>query len=557
MSTIFRYCIYQRLMLTTTTMTWSSRISWLNVTQVCRQWRSIALDSASTWSLIDFSHHSLTHEMILRSKAAPLDIEVMPDTLMPYHGMLDGLKEALSHIDRIRRLVLHTSPSLSDSGTLFSNLTKPAPLLQKLEVYGGPYISLPNNLFGGKASRLRELKVSGLHFPWSGSLLKNLTTLALNEPHNEPLVDTCFRCPSTKQLIEVLQEMPGLEVLELTNSLPVHTSEKMLPRLVVELSRLRRLRLSGTLLNCTEVLRNITFPPSAALHITCKSFFATIITDLDAIPFFDRLCQIYSASSTGEDYFKSLSIDAKFPPFSLRAGDPTRRPEKLGELLSTLLHVDLNIYDIAHRPTFRAAARTFPLGQLEELRLAFSLGDICLASDFVELFGSLESLKTLALDQRGIRNFLDALRSCDCGSDGEPPSGTASTSKWKLCRLVFPALTTMKLTEVDFEEDFDGVGGFVDFLSFRRRHGKPIEKLVLTSCIQLYQGGVDRLTEVVQDVEWDGSVETYEDDEGDEDSDLDDDDFWGHEPFYYGSGDLYADDESDGGWLDPPFDDLW
>ncbi|KAF9257086.1 hypothetical protein L218DRAFT_991190 [Marasmius fiardii PR-910] len=554
MSIIFRNCITHR------PSYWYHPMFWLNATQVCRQWRLIALNSASTWSLIDFSHPSLTHEMILRSKAAPLDIEVTQHTLNPRTFI--GLKEALSHIDRIRRLVLHASPSLSDTEAFLANLNKPAPLLQTFEIHGGSYVSFPDNLLGGEASRLRELRISGVHFPWSPSLFKDLTTLILNEPHDVPIVTSCSRCPSMKQLVEALQQMPGLETLELVNSLPLHTSEKLVPRCVVELLRLRRLRLSGTLLSCTEVLRSISFPPSAVVQITCKSF-ASTPDGRDAIPFLHRLSEIYSASSTSEGYFRTLCIDNSgvCPPFSIRANaqsgpyDPVRQLERLRDTeYFNPYDFQVDIYEVQKPASglFRAAAQVFPLGKLEDLHLSLTTDHICSANDFVDLFGSLESLKTVTLSQRDIGSFLCGLRRCNCGIQENSPSELPSTSERTLkpCRLILPSLSTLKLARADFGEGSNVMNDVLKFFAFRKGHSNPVEKLVLRTCTQLYHHDVERISDAVAEVDWD----RYEESEvSDEDEDESDEEYWGggYDPYYYGG--MYDDDDFDDGW-DNPFE---
>lgn len=542
MSIIFKHCVNHR-------PTWQpqSRMAWLNVTQVCRQWRTIALNSASIWSLIDFTNPSFTHEMILRSKAAPLDIEVTEHFLNPRAFV--GMKEAFSHIDRIRRLVFYAAPSPYESQTLFANMTQPAPLLQTLEVRGIGPCTFPENFLGGEASHLREIKISGCHFPWSASLLKNLTTLSLGEPHDEPrFISSCPRCPSLKQLVEALQQMPGLENLELMHSLPLHTSEKMVPSCVVDLPRLRVLRFSGPLLSCTEVLKSVTFPSSAEVCIASKTF-APTLESRNTVPFLNRISEIYSTSTVPGNSFKCLSLDAIAPPFTISAHAHRRRDGEM--FLQTGLHLDL--YEIIH-PTnelFRAAARVLPLAHLEELSLVLSEGGagICDATDFVELFGSLESLKHITLEQRDVAGFLKEIRNCGCGAQeknsSEPQSESEPTSR--PCRMAFPALATMKLVGTDFGEGCAVMDDLTKFLAFRNGHAKPIEQLVLRSCSRLYYDDVEKLIGAVADVDWDGCEESeFEEDE--EESDYD---YPEYEPDYY----MYEDDFDDD--LDDPLGLPW
>ncbi|KAK1226463.1 hypothetical protein PQX77_010547 [Marasmius sp. AFHP31] len=536
MSIIFGYCVAYR------PTGWPWKITWLNVTQVCRQWRTVALNAASIWSRIDFTHPGLAREMIRRSKAAPLDVVVMHPILSP--RVVDGLTDALSHVGRIRSLVVHSTHLAPDSNTLFANLDKPAPLLHTLDITGRSNLTFPNNMFAGDAPQLRKLKINGFHFPWSTSLLKNLTTLILLEPHDEPLVSHCPQCPTTKQLLEALREMPGLSVLELINSLPLYTSEKpAAPTSVVDLPKLTRLRLSGTLRNCDHLLQNISFPASAAVHLTCKSFLLPPQGDRHAIALFHTLSQIYSASTDSEQFFKWLSIETTFPPLSVKANTHEPKEPLLwqdtdgGSFVSTLhLQVDLYEFTGPMQALFRSVVQALPLGQLETLNLGLSSDDnTCSAKDVVDLFGGLNKVKTILLKQRDIYSFVEALgpptHNSDCGFDQTPTPSPSTPGGVKKPRMTLPALETIKLADVDFGEDSSRVEALIELLAFRRTHGRRVDSLVLRDCIRIYEEGVRKLSNAVT-VDWDGLERSNSEDEDEEDEDEDEDDGYYDEDAY-------------------------
>ncbi|KAL0563314.1 hypothetical protein V5O48_018757, partial [Marasmius crinis-equi] len=503
MSIILGYCISHR------STGWPYKITWLSATHVCRQWRSVALNSASIWSHIDFSRPELAREMIERSRAAPLDVVATHPVLIS--RVFEVLKEAISNVGRLRTLVLHATHYMPDQAGMFANLDEPAPLLQTLDITGRSLVTFPDNPFAGETPALRKLKITGFHFPWATSLLKNLTTLILQDPHEEPLVNHCGRCPTTKQLVEALQQMTELETLELSNSLPLHTSAKPVPRYVVELPKLRRLRLVGTLRNCNELLQNITFPASAAVHLTCKSFLIPSPGDQYAIALFNTLSQIYSASDDSEAFFKSLYIDTRFPPLSVKASVHSEIPEPpIWHDLETHacvspfhLHVDLFEFTGPLKAAFRAAVQALPLGQLETLHLGLSADEICSVKDMIDLFGELGKVKTVALTQRNMSPFVEALGSStddsDYRSDEEPSS---PSSKEKNLNLKFPSLGTIQLNEADFGEDPSAMDALIEVLEFRAEHGKPIKSLVLRECIQFYASGFEKLSNAVS-VDWD------------------------------------------------------
>ncbi|KAL0573389.1 hypothetical protein V5O48_008563 [Marasmius crinis-equi] len=491
------------------------KLTWLNATHVCRQWRSVALESASIWSQIDFSRPELAREMIARSRAAPLDVVVT--RLVLTSRIYAVLIEAISNTGRLRTLVLPAAYHMNGVD-LFARLNKPAPLLHTLDLTAKPYDALPKKPFAGKTPALRKLKITGFHFPLATSLLKNLTTLILQDPHEGLLVNHCDRCPTTEQLVEALQQMTELETLQLSNSLPQHASKKpatrsatkSAPRRVAKLPKLRRLHLSGTLHSCNELLQNIIFPASAAAHLTCTtSFLSPSLGDHQAIALFNTLSQIYSASNDSEAFFRSLYIDTTFSPLSVKASAQSEVPEpsiwydlKTHSRVSPFnLHVDLLESTGPLKAAFRAAVQALPLGQLETLHLGLSADEICSAKDTVDLFGGLERVKTIALNRRNIYPFVEALGpSTDSNSSDEVPS--FSSSKEKNLNLRFPSLETIQLNEADFGADSSTMDMLMEALAFRAGHGKPIKSLVLTGCIQLYASGVERLSSYVS-VDWD------------------------------------------------------
>ncbi|KAL0573395.1 hypothetical protein V5O48_008569 [Marasmius crinis-equi] len=487
------------------------KLTWLNATHVCRQWRSVALESASIWSQIDFSCPELAREMIARSRVAPLDVVVTRPVLTS--RVYAVLIEATSNTGRLRTLVLPDAYHMNGV-SLFPRLNKPAPLLHTLDLTAKPYDTLPRKFFAGKTPALRKLKITGFHFPLATSLLKNLTTLILKDPHEDPSINHCARCPTTQRLLEVLQLMTELETLELSNSLPqkkpaTRSATKSAPRRV-KLPKLRRLRLSGTLHLCNELLQNVIFPASAAVHLTCTtSFLSPSLGDHQAIALFNTLSQIYSASNDSEAFFKSLYIDTTFSPLSVKASAQSEVPEPSiwydlethARVSPFNLHVDLFESTGPLKAAFRAAVRALPLGQLETLHLGLSADEICSAKDMVDMFGGLGRVKTIALNQRNIYPFVEALRpSTDSNSSDEVPIFPSSNEK--NLNLRFPSLETIQLNEADFGADSSTMDMLMEALAFRAGHGKPIKSLVLRECIQLYASGVERLSSSVS-VDWD------------------------------------------------------
>ncbi|KAF9527605.1 hypothetical protein CPB83DRAFT_815421 [Crepidotus variabilis] len=162
----------------------------MSVSHVCKQWREIALHTPAIWRRISLSpHERLWRERIHRTRAHPLDVE-----LLPWRTVRGGFKRSqdlnaytvqwymylvLPFIYRWRSLeIFFTDSSPYLWRAALAGCGTPAPMLEELSlVYRFNDNTQEFLLFGEHAPRLRRLTVDGIRLTWSPRLYGNLTFL--------------------------------------------------------------------------------------------------------------------------------------------------------------------------------------------------------------------------------------------------------------------------------------------------------------------------------------------------------------------------------------------
>jgi hypothetical protein len=198
--------------------------SWINITHVCRYWRSAALDLRNLWSLIT-PDVTITWLQAMVERSAPLPMTIITlinDTPVPLE--LQGVKSlAASELLSTSASRIRTLSLVGRSADVFKVLNRlccPS-LVESLNLtltrFGDP-LNLPESLFGGDAPHLRRLDLtSGPYIrapPW---LLANITHFTNNV------------CVSLDCLLETLDAMPQLEVLYIGRSFRCPDSRDLNP----------------------------------------------------------------------------------------------------------------------------------------------------------------------------------------------------------------------------------------------------------------------------------------------------------------------------------------
>jgi hypothetical protein len=202
----------------------------IKLTHVCRSWRAIFTSCPSLWTRLDCTNVDKTRIYIERSKPLPLALylEEINDTFYQEEALL----LTVPHIDRLKTMSV-SGESIQIIADLTKHFSCHAPLLDKLKlslVYDEAP-DLPNLLFNGDLSSLRELELAGVitSLPWRD--VSNLTTFSLcHVPEDRTLLT---------QLLDFFESAPNLRHIHLHDSIP--GSSDVLPGRVVSLPHLKKL----------------------------------------------------------------------------------------------------------------------------------------------------------------------------------------------------------------------------------------------------------------------------------------------------------------------------
>jgi hypothetical protein len=123
-------------------------------------------------------------------------------------------------------------------------------------------VSLPSNLLGRSASRLRSLRLWNCDLPWDSPLFHGLTRLRISGV-------SPTKKPTSTELLDALRATPFLELLHLDGSVPVtHERTVNSPRAaVVVLPRLTSFLISSVDFDCADLLDCPQIPTQAILDI--------------------------------------------------------------------------------------------------------------------------------------------------------------------------------------------------------------------------------------------------------------------------------------------------
>ncbi|KAH9033657.1 hypothetical protein EDB84DRAFT_1438202 [Lactarius hengduanensis] len=245
-------------------------LAWLHVAHVCHRWREIALNQASFWSHVDFT--TLTSagaaEILARAKKAPLHLEAR----VPI-GLWDGArfnafeKELHSRISHVCRLAI--SAENFRLRKILGRITSPAPTLEYLSLSNEkrqhralPFI--PDNIFGGITPRLSCLELCNCNINWTSPLLKGLKNLQI-------FTLSANMRPSLEIWLDVLDEMPQLEMLILHSATPTAPPFPYDVKRTVTLPFLTHLDISATARDCALALAHLKSPALTWLYVAWTS----------------------------------------------------------------------------------------------------------------------------------------------------------------------------------------------------------------------------------------------------------------------------------------------
>ncbi|KAG8878023.1 hypothetical protein FRB98_006413 [Tulasnella sp. 332] len=222
-------------------------------------WASLIRDSPSLWGFIHCSHSAQTHDIALsRSKQSPIDIIVKRKA---------GKRRCDTTL--IQRLITqrHRWRSVNYIGLyercwLVDLLGVQAPALEDLQVLlaGSSYMA---DLFGGQASSLKYLHLSGCAVDWSSNMLSGLRTLKLSSLYSFG--------PSVDEVVKILRASPTLVDLDLGDfECAVPNDGRELQAKPVELPHLAKFKFGRLPLLATQALLRVLRIPKCldfTLHV--------------------------------------------------------------------------------------------------------------------------------------------------------------------------------------------------------------------------------------------------------------------------------------------------
>ncbi|KAF8555355.1 hypothetical protein OG21DRAFT_1483910 [Imleria badia] len=240
--------------------------NWVNVSHVCRRWRSAALDCSALWSYHFVTSLRWSEELLARSTPRPLKICINFGLQKRRSTWLSLTKNLMRHAEHVQEFQLQFPDVFSGHTQICSALSSRAPRLQTLKISAGSSFQLPFVLFDGDTPALRTLELSPCPVPWYSFNLAALTTLSLHGVHDQ------FQ-QGMEEFLGTLSQMQDLTHLYLEDALASATG--VLSRVhafqIVYPKRLRRLLIDAPLSTVIVFLSCVDIPVETEVRLGCHA----------------------------------------------------------------------------------------------------------------------------------------------------------------------------------------------------------------------------------------------------------------------------------------------
>ncbi|KAF8486841.1 hypothetical protein DFH94DRAFT_849382 [Russula ochroleuca] len=499
-------------------------LGWIRATHVCRFWRQVALNDSSLWATISgiSAKTELISEMWARSRNVPLDIDIHLDGA----SGLQVLHMFPPHLSHTRELRLH-GPSMLHSGSVWGIYSREAPALEHFELrvpvrspisfwyLGG------TTLFKGQAPRLRTFSLSQVLIPWSlipRGQLTHLKIVLIKEASTTDIPS----CGDLNQLIDLLVNCPGLEILALERCLPSQLAQFPHGQ-TIHLPRLSRLSLGGSSSRITNLMKMLRLPSSTKLHLRCISEYTSAHNDHLLLPVVSAQLQ---GSAPVEFKYLSITLGCMWEPLVVTASTsvPASRIRQFQGFEDGMDDDDNEFVlsfdrlpELGHRTDlFEGVCKMLPISNLEFLSLCAS-GSL----NWVELFKPCTKLTTLQVIGPGTSSLVRALTAPKVANarrswnwkkrrdrrDNTPAQPAGNTAAHAHMRI-FPKLKLLSLKGLDFSEKEQPSGILFDVVDKVLRQRKaprkaPLRMLRIDNCA-ISARRAKALQRLVQEFHWDG-----------------------------------------------------
>lgn len=495
------------------------------ISQVCRQWRKIALDFPSFWNPIWITDHdyalSRAPEFLRRSYHAPLEVAVVdrirdenvdfplrvheqqhPSIVGPSLNPLVSLMNLHGNIGSFIK-VLHITSTIPPTAEEF--FKTPMPLLESLYLdplydTAGFVYRLPEPFFGDHTPNLRKVSLKSVDFSWNSPLFKNLTFLRIWDAV-ERLGSTANRIESfplvtLNRLFQIMSDCPNLVTLDLAYVGP-EIQENFTVGSRVTLPHLRHLILSGmkSVSVCSSVLSGLKTPNLQRLQVQHFGISASHIdvllpADFSFNPIIANTQTLDVSLLWGESM---LEVDY-MPDENLRGPQVFEtcapRSEKMEidiDVVCKFRYESFDCYTPIFTGFYLSFIQRFSSPQIPTLVLCdLGRSKFDLPFDSRALLNHFSSVQYLEIHNgsraagRGAEGVLDYLRMRSEVADDE--------------EVALPSLRTIALVLFDFTQGFDNLRSF---LHHRKERSVPLETLEIEAAKNLLPDILAHLKELV------------------------------------------------------------
>ncbi|KAI0630510.1 hypothetical protein C8Q77DRAFT_1133456 [Trametes polyzona] len=511
---------------------------WIALTHVCRHWRDVALNTPRLWSRVVLTRPEVFREILPRSKKASLWVSAS----LPHadERRLYALEALMKESSRLRELNL-TAPARFVQ-VISSQWKHPADNLESIILHAEagqfepdyliPSTRLSSEFFSGQTPKLRHLEIHRIPADWTSPLFcPSLRTLRIHLRY-----DLNPQPGEFPKLLQALEAMPMLETLQLNEAIPRLPDDiTQLPDLGrrVSLPHLRKIDMFSDAIECANLLRHLSLPQGVRVIANGRTergaedlvrIFGEYLSHSPP-PLTAQLAPMYSS----QVYVKLWRSD-------VHCNDYISFPGPIADA-----EISLDAFPHCHALEALVLHSTF-FSKIQR----FEIHSFLKTWNWKALFERMPELRTLFVSAQPENSFLPALSAVRNGDGDEP--GT----------LPLPHLHTVELNGARFgcshsNHESRFLEELLSWLILRCNYGVPVSKLVLRDCINADEDEVERLREVVPEVDWDGN-ENFEDDVDETGSDVGDmmrlDEIF-FDPL--GADDLYDDEDDDLDFFMIPF----
>ena len=449
--------------------------------QVCKRWRSIALQYPMIWgSIIDYSRHPLEWIETLLDRSHPSSLD-FGNRFFPVNlkdSRLGVLELVFNHVDRLRILNLKVGVS---SWELVSSrfLQLPAPNLEfvclDIDSIDSDIRQLTHPLFEHHAPNLQNLQLHRCMVDLTSPILTSLTELYVYH------IGEASAAPTVLDWLNILGGMPSLRWVTLIRAISSATTNDMSSYPIIHLAALNMLSVEGTISDSVSLVEHLIIPPRCGLRIRLygvhlgydqRRLWAIIKKKLDS--------WANNAPNRQLVAYRTLNVAAvgNMPDFEFEDVWDTEAKtyhKQYMHLPDPVLSITLGLSDLRDAaPIFLSLFALFERTFFDTTYLMLCVNHYdrpVLFQPLVDNFQGFVNLERLCLKDDSLSAFLFPLLHHSLPSNS----------------VLLPALQSLYFRTAIFRRDAsDTLYRVADFLRWRREQGFPIQKInIVDSWIDL------------------------------------------------------------------------